>query len=186
MKYNLVLAFLLLFPFYAYSQSKIEIEERIGKNEAPLEAQKFIDSLHFSSKVKWFVEQDTRKTFEAKTKSKGKKYSIEFDSLGQIEDIEVVIKWNQIPLSTQNAICEKLHVDFEKFRIKRIQIQYSGKEIDLLNFETNTENLIIRYEIVLKGKKQSQSSLYEYLFSEKGEVEEEMQIDFRNTDNIEY
>ena len=187
MKKILVLALFLVLPFYSYSQSKLEIEERIEKSKVPLLAQKFIDSLDFSSQVKWFVEQDfTKKTYEAKIKEKGKKYSIEFDSLGNIEDIEVEIEWNQIPLSTQNAICEKLTTDFEKFKIKRIQIQYSGKSSDLPNFEVNTENLISRYEIVLKGKKQSKTSSYEYLFSEKGVVEEEMQIEFRNTDNIEY
>ena len=125
MKYNLILVLFFLFPCYSYSQSKIEIEieERIEKNKVPLLAQKFIDSLHFSSKIKWFLEQDTRKTFEAKVNEKGKKYSIEFDSLGQIEDIELDIEWNQIPLFTQNAICEKMNVDFEKFKIKKIQIQ---------------------------------------------------------------
>lgn len=184
-----ILIFLCVFcvNFYSYSQSKTELEERIDKRDAPLLAQKFIDSLAFSSKIKWYIEQDyTKKTVEAKTKSEGKKYSIEFDTLGQIEDIEVEIKWNQIPIFTQNAICEKLNADFEKHKIKKIQIQYIGKEADLLNFQTSTEKLIIKYEIVLKGEKQSKISFYEYLFSEKGDFEQEAQFDFRNTDHLEY
>ncbi|WP_338789870.1 hypothetical protein [Bernardetia sp. MNP-M8] len=182
-----VLIILLLFPFCSYSQSKIEIEKRIKKENAPLPAQKFVDSLYFSSKINWFVEQDfNKKTYEAKTKSKGKKYSIEFDTLGNIEDIEVVIKWQQIPLSIQNAICKKMTTDFEKFKIKKIQIQYSGNSTELLKLKKNTENLIIKYEIVLKGKKNAQSLFYEYLFSEKGEIEKEQQFDFRNTDHLEY
>lgn len=60
----------------------------------------------------------------------------------------------------------------------------------MINFKTNTKNLIIRYEIVLKGQKNSKSNsqtlFYEYLFSEQGEIEEEIQFEFRNTDNIEY
>lgn len=178
---------LFFISFCSYSQSKLEIEERIDKRKAPLSAQIFIDSLYFSSKIKWFVEQDyDRKTFEAKTKSEGKRYSIEFDSLGQIEDIEEEIKWDQIPLFTQDAICEKLNTDFEKFKIKKIQIQYIGKEKDLLNFRTNTENLIIKYEIVVKGQKESKTTFYEYLFLEKGELESQTQFEFRNTDHLEY
>lgn len=187
MPIKLILILLFSFPICGYSQSKTELEQRIKKENAPLAAQKFIDSLYFSSKIKWFVEQDyTTKTFEAKTKSKGKKYSIEFDSLGKIEDIEIEIKWNEIPLSIQNRICQKWNADFEKFKIKKIQIQYTGKSIDLLNIEKNTEQLSIKYEIVLKGQKNTQTSFYEYLFSEKGEVEEIQQLNFRNTDNLEY
>ncbi len=187
MKNSLALLFLVLFPFCSFSQSKIEIEERIKKDDVPLLAQKFVDSLYFTSKIKWFVEQDyTKKTYEAKTKTKGKKYSIEFDSLGNIEDIELEIKWKQIPISIQDAICQKLSTDFKKNKIKKIQIQYSGKSTDLLNLETNRESLIIKYEIVVKGQKELKTSFYEYLFSEKGEVEEEIEFDFRNTDHLEY
>ncbi len=178
---------LILFPFFCYSQSKIETEERIKKDEAPLPAQKFIDSLCFSSKIKWFVERNyKKKSYEAKTKSKKGKYSIEFDSWGNIEDIELEIKWNKILPSTQDAICQKLNIDFEKFRIKKIQIQYTGTATDLLKVRTSTENLVSRYEIVLKGQKEGKSSFYEYLFSEKGELEEEVEFDFRNTDHLEY
>lgn len=187
MRNCLILILFFLFPFYSYSQSKIELEERIEKKDAPLPAQKFIDSLYFFSKIKWFVEQDyNNKTFEAKTKSEGKKYSIEFDTLGQIEDIEVVIEWSQISVSIQDAICKKLNTDFERYKIKKIQIQYSGKEEDLLNFKTNVENLTLKYEIVVKGQKESKKTFYEYLFSEKGEFEEELQFKFRNTDHLEY
>ncbi|WP_338761712.1 hypothetical protein WAF17_16030 [Bernardetia sp. ABR2-2B] len=181
------LLFLLFISFYSYSQSKLEIEERIKKGEAPPLAQKFIDSLHFSSKIKWFVEQDyDRKTYEAKTKSEGKKYSIEFDTLGKIEDIEVEIKWHQIPIAVRKNICQRLNADFEKHKIKKIQTQYSGSSADLLNLKTSIENLIIKYEIVLKGQKKSQILFYEYLFSKEGEFEEESQFDFRNTDHLEY
>ncbi len=185
-KYAVLIGFFFL-PFYSFSQSKLEIEKQINKSEAPLSAQKFVDSLNLSSKVRWFVEQNhTTKTFEAKTNDREKKYSIEFNSLGKIEDIELVIEWNQIPLSTQDEICQKLTTSFEKFRIKKIQIQYSGEEKKLINFRTNTENLTIKYEIVIKGQKNSATSMYEYLFSEKGKVEEELQLDFRNTDHLDY
>lgn len=187
MKPILILAILFIFPFYSFSQSKTELEERVEKKDVPLAAQQFIDSLHFSSKIKWFVEQDhEKKTFEAKTKSKGKKYSIEFDSLGNIEDIEIEMKWKKIPLTTQNAICSILKTDFDKVKINKIQIQYSGNSIDLIHFRKNKKNLVISYEIVLKGQKSSQTSFYEYLFSEKGELEKKILLDFRNTDHLEY
>lgn len=184
---KIILLSIFFIPLYSYSQSKIEIEKRVKKQNVPLPAQKFVDSLSFSSKVKWFIEQDyTQKTYEAKTKEKGKKYSIEFDSLGQIEDIEVAIKWKDIPLSTQKNICEKLKMNFEKHKIKKIQIQYTGKENDLLNLKTNTENLTVKYEVVIRGRKDTKEAFYEYLFSESGELEEKTQIDFRNTDHLDY
>lgn len=187
MKKILSLAFFFSISFYSYSQSKLEIEERIAKEKAPFPAQKFIDSLHFSSKIKWYLEKDYIKTtYEAKTKEKRKKYSIEFDSLGQIEDIELEINWKRIPTSTQNAICEKLHTEFEKFKIKKIQIQYTGLKKDLFDFKVSTQNLTIKYEIVVKGKKESQNSFYEYLFSDKGKLEQKLEFDFRNIDHLEY
>ena len=181
------LIFLFFLPFLSYSQSKIEMEERIKKGDAPFSAQRFVDSLNFNSKIKWFVEQGSgNKSYEAKTKFEGKKYSIEFDSLGDIEDIEVEVKWKQINSSTQNAICEQWHTDFEKFRIRKIQIQYSGKKGDLLDLKNSTENLIIKYEIVLKGQKNGETFFYEYLFSKEGELEKRQKFYFRNTDHLDY
>ena len=187
MKKILTLAFFFSISFYSYSQSKREIEERIAKEEVPFLAQKFIDSLYFSSKIRWYREKNYIKTtYEAKIKHTGKKYSIEFDSLGNIEDIELEIKWKQISTSTQNAICEKLNTEFKKFKIKKIQIQYTGLKKDLFNFKISTQSLIIKYEIIVKGKKDTQNSFYEYLFSEKGKLEQKLQIDFRNIDHLEY
>ncbi|PIY12585.1 MAG: hypothetical protein COZ18_01665 [Flexibacter sp. CG_4_10_14_3_um_filter_32_15] len=187
MKAILIIVLLFIFPLYSYAQSKVEIEERIEKKDVPLPAQQFIDSLCFSSKIKWFVEQNyITKTFEAKITANGTTCSIEFDSLGKIEDVEVEISWKKISEDTQGKINEQLNTDFEKHKIKKIQIQYSGKETDLLNFRTNTENLTIKYEIVVKGQKESKIEFYEYLFSEKGELENKVQFDFRNTDHLEY
>lgn len=187
MKYIITLIFLFLYPLCSYSQSKIEIEKRVDTSDVPIIAQRFMDSLHFSSKIMWFVEQDyDRESFEAKTKYKGKKYSIEFDTLGKIEDIEIKIKWRQISVSSQKVICERLKKVFSKYKIKKIQIQYTGTEKDLINFYDKKDRLTTKYEIIVKGMKENQTSLYEFLFSEDGKLESQRQIDFRNTDHLEY
>lgn len=187
MKKILSLFFFFSISFYSYSQSKLEIEERIEKEEVPFVAQQFIDSLCFSSKIKWYLEKNYIKTtYEAKIKEKGQKYSIEFDSLGQIEDIEIEIDWKQIPTSVQASICTVLKADFEKHKISKIQIQYTGKTEDLIKVRMQKDNLTIKYEIVLKGQNDSEIEFYEYLFSETGTFEQKMILDFRNTDHLEY
>jgi len=110
-----------------HAQEKFEKEYRIKTEEVPVKALKFVTQLGFTKKVKWYREEGlTQTSIEAKSKKNREKYSIEFDELGTIEDIEKKIAWSSIPLSTRNNIRSYFDTAHQKICIQKIQIQYTG------------------------------------------------------------
>ena len=96
---NLIIyiGFLLLFPFTSTAQHKYEREQRISSEIIPQSAQNFIDSIGSDSKIKWYKEVSLNEvTFEAKFKHNKKKFSVEFDTLGTLQDVELAIKKGEI------------------------------------------------------------------------------------------
>jgi hypothetical protein len=99
----------------AFSQLKYEREYRISKEEVPEEALAYIQKIGFDKKVKWYREEGLKSwSIEAKTRDNGQLYSIEFDSLGRIEDVEIKIKWKEVHEEGKKAIEEVLRKDFSK------------------------------------------------------------------------
>lgn len=186
------LIFLPLFFFTVLqlsAQNKYEQESKISFTNVPEKARLFVSKIIQSKKVKWYKEQSNNGiSFEAKSKFKGKKYSIEFDTNGTIEDIEIEKKWNDLPKTIQQNIINSLQNTFIKHKIRKIQIQFSAEEKDLINyFKDNVKNNItVKYEIVVKGKTDSGKYLFELLFNHTGQLEATSKIVFRNTDNIEF
>lgn len=171
------------------AQTKYEYETKISFEKVPEKARLFVSKIIQSKKVKWYKEQSNNAiSFEAKSKFKGKKYSIEFDKNGNIQDVEIDKKWNDLPEITQQNIQKSLNSTFKKHKIRKIQIQFSGEEKDLINYFNSDikNNITIKYEIVLKGKTNSGKHLYEFLFNQNGQLESTSKIVFRNTDNIEF
>lgn len=82
------------FTATAIGQTKNEKEERIKKEVFPKIALLTLNDLPQSSKrLKFYRETDgDKKSYEAKFKLNRKIYSIEFNSQGQLEDVEVKIK----------------------------------------------------------------------------------------------
>lgn len=84
----------LLFCIYGFSQSKNEKEERIPASEFPEVSHKYFNGI--TDKVnylKFYRETDGNKqSFEAKFKLNKLYYSVEFNTDGVLEDIEIVIK----------------------------------------------------------------------------------------------
>lgn len=62
--------------------------------------------------------------FESKFKSAGYRYSVKFDSLGQLYDVERIIKSDQLPSPARHSIHEDLGASFQHFRIEKIQERY--------------------------------------------------------------
>ena len=173
----------------SFGQDKLEREFRIKEKDVPQPALNFITACSFTKKIKWYKEVGlTSTSVEAKTKSNAKKYSIEFDSLGQIEDIEINIKWKELPPATQKNIKSQLHAAYQKYKIRKIQIQYTGEEADLIDAVKNkpSDQIEINYEIVLKAKTNNEYQLLEYLFSEDGAILSKLNIILNNTDNLEF
>lgn len=175
--------------FSAFSQQKFEREYRIDLEEVPPKASSFIAKCGFDRKVKWYTEESQDgKTIEAKSCKKGYKYSIEFSRSGTVLDVEKTIKWKEIAAIKQKAIQKSLKNRFEKYRLKKIQIQWQTDHefyIDLINGKGENE-INEFYEIVVKGSKNKTSHLYEVLIDASGTILKELQFAPQNTDNLEF
>lgn len=169
---------------------KYEREYRIKSGEVPSEARQFVEDLDFDRNIRWYMEEGLdQRSVEAKTKYQGYRYSIEFDTTGQLQDIEVEVEWKALPTETLQAICSQLSEDFDKFKIVKIQVQYSGNQEVLQQLTTDgfdTNSADVKYELIVKGAEPGEVNWYEYLFSDAGTLEHRTVIVFRNTDNLEY
>jgi len=187
---NLIILFLIILSLQGFSQNKYEKETRIKESELPEKALVFVYSLAFNNKIKWYKETGINKTsFEAKTKYKGQKYSIEFSENGFFEDIEIKINKGRVPLKTFEKINKILSNENGKYSIEKIQLQYSGPPEDVLSYIKNNDTanrIIVRYEIVISTKKQGSYIMFEYLFSEAGDFIDKSKITLKSTDNLLY
>ncbi len=180
----------MLIAITAIGQKKYEKESRLKQEKVPSKALQFINSLDKEIKQKWFFEENLKgNSIEAKFKLNKKKYSVEFDTIGNLQDIEIVYDYKELIEVEQKRITKSLKKSFESYKIKKIQKQYTGDIATLATFESaKSPNEICNYayEIVLKAKKNKEWKLFEIAMNAKGEIIEISEIIFRNTDNLEY
>lgn len=180
----------LLLATCAWGQTKYEKEYRLAPEKVPFQAQAFLDSLAFPGKVKWYFEENLQtNSVEAKVQHQQKKYSIEFDPAGTLQDIEIEWDWKELPADIRKAINEQLCAAYDSFKIRQIQIQYTGDKASLLAVAKNMlppGKYKTQYELLVKGKKGNVTKLYEITFSQNGSLLETSEIIFRNTDTLEY
>ncbi|MDZ7774878.1 MAG: hypothetical protein U5L09_04310 [Bacteroidales bacterium] len=106
-------------------------------------------------------------------------YSIEFDSVGNLLDVEFIVNFDNLEQSVQRNSESQLESTYKRYRIIKIQKQYSGTpEVlkQLVNKQSSSENHITKYEIVLSGKKESYRKKYELTTNSEGTVEEVVRI----------
>jgi hypothetical protein len=177
-------------PFFLFSQEKMEKEYRIKKKNVPVPALFFMDSVGIKVKTKWYKEEGLEKnSIEVKFKYKKRSYSIEFDTLGKVEDVEVSRKWREIDKSTQKLIENQLLKDCAKYKVEKIQIQYKGLDKYLYEIVKNPNSktpLQIKYELIVKCKSNGGVDLYEYLFNSQGDTVSKSKIIFKNSSHLEY
>ncbi|MDX1314741.1 MAG: hypothetical protein R3356_04510 [Eudoraea sp.] len=175
-KYKYLLALvLLLFVTAAWSQNKYEREFRIRKSQFPEKAYSFLkDELQNAKRIRYYKEVDSIKvSYEVKFKRERLFYSIEFDASGELEDVEILVKESDIPNSSFEAMEAYLNGYFNKFRIRKIQQQYT---LEAFGTVSNTlknafQNLIdpkINYELIVGGSTDSGFQDYEILFDADG------------------
>lgn len=173
-----------------FAQTKIEEEFRIKPEEAPELAVQYVNGIFPDARIKWYLERGIAGTsIEAKLKQNGQRYSIEFDALGGLEDVEILIDPAEIPGTALSPICDTLSHLYSKYKITRAQRQLSGdKDLikEILQGKENITNIIIRFELVIKGKTQEGMHLYEHLFDSEGQLLETARIITRNTDILNY
>ena len=176
--------------FVSQAQTKFEKEYRINPEEVPEKAFQFIHSANNDFSEKWYFEENLEgNSIEAKFKYNRKKYSVEFDTLGNLLDVEVESPFKDLPENLQATLQNSLQNTYSKFTIRKIQVQYSGTVNSFADFITEsnqTEHYTIYYELVVKGKKNRQWNLYEITFGNAGELISTDKIVLRNTDNLEF
>lgn len=190
LKHIIILTFFLQLSGHLFAQEKYEKESRAKEEDIPTKAIQFVDTLALDVKVKWLKEEGLQSnSFEAKFKWEKVRYSIEFDTLGAVEDIEVEKKWSDLNAELRATVLEQLNNDCQKHKIDKVQIQYTGKPADLItlfNGEEVSNRLTVQYEIIVKCRKKEDVNLYEYLFSDSGIILSISKIVFKNSSHLEY
>ena len=188
---SILIIFTFLFSIATgYSQQKYEKEYRIKESEVPSEAINFIEKSFPDKKVKWYGEENlTGQSIEAKVKKDGNLFSVKFDTMGAIQDVEMLVKFKELDNTIKDQIENELEDAFTKYKIQKVQIQWIGA-IDVLESlisERKAEGEhVTNYEIVVRGKEGRQTDYYEFLFNEKGELKERLNIIQRTDHHLIY
>jgi hypothetical protein len=190
MKNLFLFSVLLFFSVQGFTQYKYEKEMRINRVDAPENAQRFVDSMDFDSRVRWYKEIGYNRTsYEAKTKHKGERYSIEFSADGTFEDIEIEIEPTDIPSDAFANITKIFETEYESFNLVKLQVQYTGDPGLMLGFfpeRDPTDGIHVHFEIIISTKVDGSFQKFEYLFTETGDLVHKSKILLQNTDNLTY
>ncbi|MBU2995575.1 hypothetical protein KO500_03990 [Cellulophaga baltica] len=175
-KFNFLVVLSFIFStFSVVAQEKYEREFRIRKKEFPPKALQLIETrLSDAKRIKYYKEIDSSITsFEVKFKKARLWYSIEFDTQGELEDIEIKIKSVDIPNDSYEAIERYLHNTYSMYKIQKIQQQY--KATTLTSTETTLKNAFqnlmlptVNYELMVAGKKEAKYEDFQILFDAGG------------------
>ena len=173
MKFNILL--FILCCSISFSQNKDEKEERIQLSDFPEIAKTYFNFISHDAKyLKFYKETDGEKqSFEAKFKVDKLYYSVEFDTLGKLEDIEMVIKKKYIDKNIYKEIDNYFNSTFKKTRIIKIQKQFVNKTSKndkqfIRNIIENPENKHTHFEIIAEIKTKKIHELREFTFDRNG------------------
>lgn len=175
-------------PHRVQAQEKFEMEQRVGRDKVPETALSFVDSFT-KSKVKWYEETGiSSKSYEAKFKLNGKRFSVEFDSAGSLEDIEVLMRFRDLETNVKRSISAHLDSVYDRTRIYKLQTQYAGDVLKMMKLRIGiSEGLNVKYEIELRANiKGARPELYEYTFDQQGKYLFHKTIILRNADHLEF
>jgi len=189
MKYFPAILFLII-SIHAFGQDKVEKEYRIKESDVPEKSLNFINKTYdVSTKAKWYLEESEKgKSYEAKFKWKGKRHSVEFFENGELEDIEIQVKPDDVSKSVMSQLEKELDAYFSKFKIRKIQIQYFASESVLSQaIQTNSfQKAEKKYELIVEGKKENQLNLWEVLCDANGYLLSQRRIIEKPTNNLDF
>jgi hypothetical protein len=172
---------------FCFSQEKTEKESRVKSGEVPEAAREWLkDAFEKVRKPKWYVElSQVGKSYEAKFRFQGNFYSVEFDSVGNIQDVEIEIGQAEVSEEVWYQIQSYFDSQFELVKVAKIQQQFTGSKSDLEDFfdEEELEGITVRYEIIFEGKK-GLWELWEALFDESGKFISKLKVQIRLNDNL--
>jgi len=178
-----------VFPLCLSAQVKFEREYRLKAEEVALQARAYVDSFPFKKRIKWYREESLPgASIEAKTRFEGQRFSLEFDTTGVLQDVEVEVKFSALRQDVQAAVEMRFNADFKRWKIRKVQRQFSGSPdaVRRSSLEgASAEGAKIQYEIVVRGLKDL-TELFEYTFDQSGEMISVERIILAPTDNLEY
>lgn len=172
------------------AQYKAEKERAIKIAEVPKAAIDFMDSLSLRGQLKWYEEEGLEQiTYEAKGKFKKQKLSVEFSNTGEFEDIEFEIKEKDIFNKALETIEKYLTQELAQHKIKKVQIQIRAKAEQikaLLESGSYQDATDLNYELIVSARNEGKYDRYEYLFDQKGEFIQKLQLVDKMDDNLVY
>lgn len=173
-----------------HAQVKYEGEQKVNQSEVPPAAIDWLCSGFDNMKrLKWYEQFSTgQRSYEAKFKMEGYRYSVAFDTTGNILDIEILLKRAEMEQDALQAIGQHLDANYDRWRLRKIQLQYTGTQPAWDEFLNNkySDALQVKYEIEYYGKKDDSKLLWEGWFDKTGEFISKRQITTKSADNLNY
>jgi len=168
-----ILFFVLFFNLPGlFAQDKVEREYKIKHSQVPAKALDFIKESFSEEKVKWYTELNADgKSLEAKFRTDDQLYSVEFDTLGNIQDIAALVKFKDVPEAVRHMIERTLDKEFLSYKVQKAQKQWIGEAAalhSLIKADKPKAKYNTNYEIVITGRKDKHRDEYEMLFNEVG------------------
>jgi hypothetical protein len=186
-KFLIQLVFFFSLGGFCFSQEKIEKEVSVKAQDVPLAAREWLtDAFESTKNPKWFLEySQTGKSFEAKFRFQDHFYSVEFDSIGNVKDVEIEIDQSEVASEVWKEINTYFETHYEQVKVEKIQRQFTGSPEDLEDFfdENEQERLTVKYEIVFQGKN-GHWELWEAFFDDLGRFESILKVQIRPNDNL--
>jgi len=173
-----------------FGQKKFERESRIKEKELPKNmVEKLKPYLNNVKRLKYYEEFDGSSTsYEAKFIYYDNKFSVEFSNEGDLQDVEVIRCFEELPHTVQNNIVEYLYPN-NNFKIKKTQKQFSGSGPDQQIIEdalANIDNDTIRYELIVEVQPEKNWSEFEMLFDADGKFISKKLVIQREEDHVLY
>ncbi len=152
-------AIFLLLPFLASAQ-KVELEQRVPETKLPAGMLEMLSEKYPEYKrMRYYEERNEQgRFFEAKFCFRKSRYSVKFDTLGQLVDVERRIRFRELPVETARLIRQDLGQYFQRYTIRDLQER-------LVNGE------VIGYEMELQGKSSDHLGYFEAQYMRNGERE---------------
>lgn len=170
---------------------KMEREKRVKREVLPQAAINVLEGfIAGARKVRYYHETDGEKvSFEVKFLRNKRHYSVEFNEAGGLEDVELLVRFDQLSETLRENILKHLS-QYDKYKIRKTQQQFSSpSQPDEQIIKASLEGLfteIVRYEIIIETKSQGSWTTYEMLFDEKGDFISQKEVIGRLADHILY
>lgn len=177
----------------AQKEVKLEREKSISKEDFPASALHTIKPLMEPAKrIHYYLETGSGSpSYEVKFSYNKQKYSIEFDSTGQLLDIEVLMKWDDLPVVLMEEITKKLDNHWARSKVTRLQKQYRFIDTSIVLTDlppSSLDGFVVAYELEVDVQQTKRSRLesYELLFDSMGELLLKRPIEKIALDNLIY